>query len=104
MKMTTKATVRVAAITSALTLSLFLVAGCAGKANPGQAQACRNGLDRAWSELKAAEAEGFRGATDIVAASSLLTAAETQEKFGKYPNCIDKVQRARTLIRQARQG
>jgi hypothetical protein len=104
MKIMTQTNIRVAAITGALILSLILLAGCSGKANPGQAQACRNGLDRAWSELKAAEAAGFRGATDIVAASSLLTAAETQEKFGKYPNCIDKVQRARTLIRQARQG
>jgi hypothetical protein len=104
MKIMTKTNIRVAAITSALTASLLLAAGCSGKANPGQAQACRNGLDKAWSELKAAEAAGFRGATDIVAASSLLTAAETQEKFGKYPNCINKVQRARTLIRQARQG
>lgn len=90
--------------TAAVMSSFLLLAGCAGKANPGQAQACRNGLDRAYKDLKTAESEGFRGAADITAAAALLAAAETQEKFGKYPNCIQKVNRARTLIRQARQG
>lgn len=104
MKIMAKGKYRIAATAGAMALGAILLAGCSGKANPGQAQACRNGLDTAWSELKQAESDGFRGATDIVAASSLLTAAETQEKFGKYPNCIDKVQRARTLIRQARGG
>jgi hypothetical protein len=32
----------------------------------------------------------------------LLTAAKVQFEFGKYPNCIEKVDRARAFIAKSR--
>lgn len=84
--------------------SILLLAGCSGRADPGQAQACHNGIDQAYKEFKQAEADGFGGAVDMTKAASLLSAAKVQEQFEKYPNCIDKVQRARHYIRLARKG
>ena len=37
-------------------------------------------------------------------AASLLAAAKVQEQFEEYTNCIEKVNRAREHIRQARRG
>jgi len=81
----------------------FLFAACSGNPDAGQAQACHNGISKAYAELKQAESEGLGGAVDITKAASLLSAAKVQEQFEKYPNCIDKVKRARHYIRQAQQ-
>lgn len=89
---------RTVLLASALTL-----AACSGNPNPSQAQACHNGINTAYAELKQAESEGLGGAVDITKAASLLSAAKVQEQFEKYPNCIDKVKRARHYIRQAQQ-
>jgi hypothetical protein len=85
----------------AVTLSL---AACAGNPNSGQAQACESGLSTAYNELDAAEAEGFGGTVDYTKAASLLAAAKIQSEFEKYPNCIDKVARARAYIRSSKGG
>jgi len=81
-----------------------LLAACSGKASPAQAQACKSGLSQAYSEFERAKADGFGGAVAMTKAGSLLSAAKIQQQFEKYPNCIDKVKRARVYIRQARSG
>ncbi|GMR18878.1 MAG: hypothetical protein BMS9Abin33_1328 [Gammaproteobacteria bacterium] len=74
-----------------------LLVGCAGNPDSPQARECRNGLSVAYKELDAAR--GKTGAVDFTKAVSLLTAAKIQLEFEKYPNCIDKVKRARAYIR-----
>ena len=80
-----------------MTTSVLLV-GCAGNPDSPQARECRNGLSIAYKELEAAK--GKSGAIDFAKAISLLTAAKIQLEFEKYPNCINKVKRARAYIRQ----
>jgi hypothetical protein len=94
---------RLAAVAGLLSAGIFLAA-CSGTASPGQVNACKNGLSQAYSEFERAKADGFGGAVAMTKAGSLLSAAKIQQQFEKYPNCIDKVQRARHYIRQARAG
>jgi hypothetical protein len=84
------------------TLLLAVTAGCAGDPTSSQAAQCENGLNVAFKELDRAQADGFGGAVEITKATSLLGAAKIQAEFGKYPNCIEKVQRARAYIVKAR--
>jgi hypothetical protein len=77
---------------------------CARMPRISRAEACANGLDRAFAELNDVEASGFSGTVSCVKAASLLSAAKVQQQFEKYPNCIDKVHRAREYIRMARRG
>jgi hypothetical protein len=85
-------------IITGLTLLLVVTAGCAGNPNSSLARQCENGLDVAYKELDFAKANGFGGTVEYSKAASLLGAAKIQSEFGKYPNCIDKVQRARAYI------
>lgn len=103
MKINANATIRTMATAGTISLVLLLGA-CSGKASPAQAAACKNGISQAYAELEKAKAEGFGGALAMTKAGSLLSAAKIQEQFEKYPNCIDKVKRARVYIRQARNG
>ncbi len=96
-------TVRVAA-PLALVMLASVLAGCSGEKSLQQAAACRNGIDTAYREFSNAKSEGFGGAVNMTKAGSLLGAAKIQEQFEKYPNCIDKVKRARQYIAQARSG
>ena len=92
---------------NALILSTVLCLGlgaCSSMPRPDLAQACASGLDQAFTELDDAKAKGFSGTVSWVKAASLLSAAKVQQQFEKYPNCIDKVKRAREYIRMARQG
>jgi hypothetical protein len=88
-------------LSAALCLSL---GACARMAPTSQAEACASGLNQGFSELDDAKAKGFGGTVRLVKAASLLSAAKVQQQFEKYPNCIDKVQRARKYIRMAEQG
>jgi len=63
---------------------------------------CENGLNVAYKELDMAKANGFDATVEYSKAASLLGAAKIQSEFGKYPNCIDKVQRARAYIVKSR--
>jgi hypothetical protein len=77
-------------------------AACAGAPkDPELAQRCASGLETAYGELDFAEAKGFGGTLDWTKAASLLSAASIQKEFGKYPNCVDKVRRARYYITQS---
>lgn len=79
---------------------LGLLAGCAGKPAGGSARMCLDGLAIAERELEAANARGLGDSMDYTRAVSLIGAARVQSEFGKYPNCIDKVERARYYISQ----
>ena len=79
---------------------LGLLAACAGKPTGGAARICQDGLAIAERELEAAHARGFGDTVDYTRAVSLIGAAKVQNEFGKYPNCIDKVERARYYISQ----
>lgn len=77
-------------------------ASCSGAPkNLELARQCADGLDTAYKELDFAEAKGFGGTVDWTKAASLLSAASIQKEFGKYPNCVDKVGRARYYIEKS---
>lgn len=86
-------------------LAFSFVAGCTGnlKSSP-QGRQCSQGLDTAYEELRAARADGLSSTVELTKAGSLLTAAKVQYEFEHYPNCIDKVRRARLYIKNARGG
>ena len=85
-------------IITVLTLFLAVAAGCAGDPNSSLAMQCENGLEVTYKELDFAKANGFDRTVEYSKAASLLGAAKIQSEFGKYPNYIDKVQRARAYI------
>jgi hypothetical protein len=80
-----------------------LFAGGAGTPNSNIAHQCKDGLEIAYQELDFAKAKGFSGTADYTKAVSLLGAASIQKEFEKYPNCINKVGRARSYIRSSQQ-
>jgi len=82
---------------------LFVVIGCAGNPNSSLAKQCNTGLNTAYEELDYANTHGFAGTVEYTKAASLLGAAKVQLEFGKYPNCIDKVNRARAYIKKSQQ-
>jgi len=84
-----------------LTLIIFisLAVGCASNPNSSIALQCKDGLRIAYEELDFAKAKGFSGTAEYTKAASLLGAASIQKEFEKYPNCIDKVGRARAYIK-----
>jgi hypothetical protein len=89
---------------SVLICSLAVAAGCAGNPNSPLARQCENGLSIAYKELDLAKAKGFDGTVEYSKAAGLLTAAKVQFEFGKYPNCVEKVDRARAFIARSRTG
>ncbi len=91
-------------IATALSLLVLASAGCAGNPNSSQARQCENGLSIAYQELDFAKAKGFDGTVEYSKAAGLLSAAKIQSEFGKYPNCIDKVRRARAYIAKSQAG
>jgi len=91
-------------VITASILLLAATAGCAGNPNSSLAAQCEDGLKVAYRELDFAKANGFDGTVEYSKAAGLLTAAKVQQQFGKYPNCIDKVRRARAFIARSRKG
>ncbi len=85
-----------------LSALVVTIAGCAGNPNSSIAKQCENGLSVAYEELDFAKSKGFGGTVEYTKAASLLGAAKIQSEFGKYPNCIDKVNRARAYIKKSR--
>lgn len=82
---------------------VVVIAGCAGNPASSLAQQCHDGLAIANKELNYAKTKGLDGTVEYTKAASLLGAAKIQSEFGKYPNCIDKVRRARAFIRMSKQ-
>jgi len=87
-----------------LFLAFLLLAGCSGSPNGTLAQKCSSGLNQAFEELDLAKANGFGGTVDWAKAASLLTAAKVQYEFEHYPNCVEKVNRARVYIARSKKG
>lgn len=78
------------------------ISACSGPPkNRELAEQCEKGLKTAYQELDFAKAKGFGGTVDWTKAASLLSAASVQQEFAKYPNCVDKVRRARYYIEQS---
>jgi len=85
----------------AILLSTALLSACSGNPLSGVAQHCESGLRVAYQELNFARTNGFSGSVEYTKAAGLLTAAKIQYEFGKYPNCVNKVNRARAFIRKS---
>ena len=83
---------------------IFLLAGCEINPSSKSARECSEGLKIANKELNFAKAKGFAGTVEYTKAATLLTGAAIQYEFGKYPNCIDKVKRARRFIKNSKRG
>lgn len=93
---------RAAPLSAAFLMALTLTLGaCTSGRDNTDEEACRLGLEAADKELSDARAKGFRGGVDIAQATSLIGAAKVQYEFKRYPNCVDKVRRARIHIRNA---
>lgn len=91
---------------AAIFLFLLIIAtnslvGCAARPANGQDIKCAKGLDMAYAELEQAKANGFSSSIALTKAAGLLFGAKTQQQFDKWPNCINKVKRARFYIKQA---
>ncbi len=82
-------------------LVIFLIAGCETNPSSASARQCRDGLKIANKELNFAKTQGFSGTVAYTKAATLLTGASIQYEFGKYPNCISKVERARRYIKNS---
>lgn len=74
-----------------------VLAGCAAP-NPRLAGECERMLSIAESHLAAAKARGFSSSINITKAAGLISGAKIQQQFNKYPNCINKAQRAIKFI------
>ena len=86
-----------------LCLAFLLAAAPAFAAGAkGAKAACENGLRQASRELDRAKAKGRGGTWEITKAATLLAGAKIQSECGKYPNCVDKVRRARAYIARSR--
>lgn len=86
----------------AITAVVAVATGCAGNPNSSLADQCHDGLSAAYSELDYAKTSGLDGTVEYTKAASLLGAAKIQYEFGKYPNCLDKVNRARAFITRSK--
>lgn len=94
---------RTSALRSGLILFALLWAGAAQAAQSTVAteQECKAGLAAGNKELEAARLKSPAGSVYITKAATLLGAAKVQQEFGKYPNCVNKVRRARYHLRRA---
>ncbi|HUT50510.1 MAG TPA: hypothetical protein VM325_14310 [Alphaproteobacteria bacterium] len=84
-----------------VTVSLA-VGGCTGNPGGEMAERCSRGLATANGELRSARVRGLGGTANWSKAASLLTAAKIQYEFEHYPNCVDKVRRARFYLGRLR--
>lgn len=94
---------KIATVLLALPLFSTLVSCAARPEMARLSMECNYGIDLAYRELDYSASKGLNGTISWMKAASLLTAAKTQQQFEKYPNCIDKVQRARFYISQSQQ-
>ena len=81
---------------------VFLFTGCAAVHSTRLAYKCETNLSIASTELESAKVNGFSSTVSWTKAASLLTAAKIQQQFEKFPNCINKVARARIYINRSK--
>ncbi|MDH5395119.1 MAG: hypothetical protein OEW97_02515 [Gammaproteobacteria bacterium] len=89
-------------LTFALFFTLLLLAGCETNPSSSMARQCQQGITTAYKELDFAKTSGLSGTVEYTKAATLLSGAKIQYEFGKYPNCIDKVTRARRFIKNSK--
>lgn len=77
------------------------VAACGRAYDASEYNACADGIDAGYTALQNAETQGLGGTVQWTRAASLLGAAKVQLEFERYPNCIDKVKRARAYLKRA---
>lgn len=66
------------------------------------ALSCEYGIAAVYDELDRAEANTNKENNNLPKARSYITAAEIQQRFNRYPKCIDNLQRAKSYISQSR--
>ncbi len=81
----------------------LLVISCSGRIATEEGHQCSEGLRLAYEELDLAKVKGFSGTVAWSKAASLLSAASVQKEFEKFPNCLEKVTRARAYIKESQQ-
>lgn len=64
-------------------------------------EACKDRIDTAWEDLKAAKADNVIGGLRLAKATGLLTQARVRYEAGNYESCVHKAKRAREVIRSA---
>jgi hypothetical protein len=82
-------------------LAALVLSACVTRVNSELSQQCTDGLKVAEEELDFAKAKGFSGSLSWSKAATLITAANIQKQFEKYPNCVEKVKAARELIKDS---
>ncbi|WP_223670850.1 hypothetical protein [Kangiella shandongensis] len=87
-----------------LSVTVLVLASCAGSRKGYNAAQCRQALDTAYDELSFAKSEGFAGTVNYTKAASLLTAAKTNQTFESYDACVNNAEKARYYIRESRKG
>lgn len=80
----------------------FIFSGCAAVQNIRLENKCSSGLKTANAELSSAKVDGFSSTVAWTKAATLLAAAKIQQQFDKFPNCVNKVTRARYYIKRSR--
>lgn len=85
-------------ISAVLIAAAIPLVACSGRVNTDLARQCSEGLNIAYAELEQAKVNGFGDTVTWSKAASLLSAASIQKQFEKYPNCVDKVRRARAYL------
>lgn len=84
-----------------IALPALLFGGCGGRIATPEGQACSEQLRIANQELDDAKLKGLGGTVPWLKAAGLLAAANTELQVEHFGDCLDKVQRARTYIREA---
>lgn len=85
-----------------LFLSSFIFSGCSAIHSAKLQEQCSSGLAIANAELNKAKVQGFSSTVAWTKAAALLAAATIQQEFNKFPNCINKVARARYHIKRSK--
>lgn len=62
-------------------------------------EGCKETIDLAWEELKAARADNIIGGLRMTKATGLLAQARVRYEAGEYESCIRKAERAREVIK-----
>jgi hypothetical protein len=89
-------------IVTFLAYLLLAATAYAGESGVSLAKQCEDGLRAANKELDFAKAKGLGGTVEFSKAASLLAGAKIQSEFHKWPNCVDKVRRARRFLAKSR--
>jgi len=80
----------------------FIFSGCTAVHNARLANQCNSDLALANTELEQTKVAGFGTTVAWTKAATLLTEAKIQQQFDKFPNCINKVARARYYIKRSK--